>query len=211
MKQKIQDFCIQNDFKLDMQQIDKIELYVKLLNTWNSKMNLIGFSSKEDIFAELVIDSMYLFNFLNKIDLPQSPLSLDLGAGAGIPGIPLRILWKEGNYYLVEIREKRIFFLRQALRSLKLENTFCIREKAERLSGKLSQADLIVSRAFLPLEKLLPLSKKLLGTYGKIIVMSSYSSLKLPAGWRKDNQQGYCSGTNKKRYLFLLSPSIFSS
>ena len=211
MKQKIQDFCVQNGFRLDAQQIDKLELYIDLLNTWNAKMNLIGFSSKEEIFAELVIDSMYLFNFLDKLDLPQDSLCLDLGAGAGIPGIPLRIMWNGGEYYLVEIREKRIFFLRQALRVLKLENTFCIREKAEKLCKKLSRADLIVSRAFLPLQKLLPLSKQLLDTKGKIIIMSNSSSLKLPAGWKQDSEHEYCSGTNKKRYLFSLSPSICSS
>lgn len=84
----------------------------------------------------------------------------DLGAGAGLPGIPLRMFWQLGHYYMIEVREKRSFFLNTALTTLGLQNTYVFRGKAEDfMTTKVKQniyADLILSRAFMPFAKMLP-------------------------------------------------------
>ncbi len=108
------------------------------------------FQSNTDVFPA---------NPLLSIDAPSFEI-WDLGAGAGIPGIPLRILWQLGVYTMIEVRQKRCFFLNTALASLRLPETFVFHGKAEDFMDKKKEkgiyADLILSRAFMPFEKMLP-------------------------------------------------------
>ena len=82
---------------LDGKQASHLAVYLGLLTRWNKAMNLVGPRHWRDIMGELVTDSMHLAEVLCEAHLPEDPLALDLGAGAGIPGIPLRILWPRGR------------------------------------------------------------------------------------------------------------------
>jgi len=136
-----------------------LEVYLSLLMSWNRVMNLMGAKNRQEALC-LVADSFFLARFLQELPLPPQPLTWDLGAGAGLPGIPLRMVWQAGEYHMVEIREKRAIFLNTALARLELPNTWALRERAEhffaRMLAQKRPADLILSRAFMPWEKLLP-------------------------------------------------------
>lgn len=173
----INALCRKLGFSLTMPQLSALYEYVFLLQKWNLSMNLVGKSTWEDIVAELVVDSLHLAKYLNShafFALSSLAFTLqneklysfqyaenehdftvwDLGAGAGLPGIPLRILWNQGSYTLVEAREKRSLFLNMVCTKLGLENTFVCRDRAENfMQGK--KAQLIISRAFMPYEKML--------------------------------------------------------
>lgn len=169
-------------FKLAPEQAVALAQYITLLLKWNRAMNLVGRADWPGVFRDLAADSMHLAEFLKGLALPPQPLTLDLGAGAGLPGIPLRVLWPEGDYVLVEVREKRAIFLAQTVAAMKLARTFVQHGRAEvalaglaglGLSHPRERADLVLSRAFMPWPKLLPLAAELLAPGGRLVVLAN--------------------------------------
>lgn len=204
-------------FKLLPQQASDLSQYLTLLLKWNRSMNLVGRSDWPGVFRDLAADSLHLAEFLKRLGLPESPLCLDLGAGAGLPGIPLRVLWPEGDYVLVELREKRAIFLSQAVGTLKLPRTFVAHGRAEtvlaelpklKLSQPRERADVVLSRAFMPWPQLLPLAAELLGPGGRLVVLANEPAPveqggELGAGFRLEDAQEY-PADGRSRYFWSL-------
>jgi 16S rRNA m(7)G-527 methyltransferase (EC 2.1.1.-) len=126
-----------------------LTVYLGLLVKWNSRMNLVGPATWTEILEILIQDSWHLADLLQTLT-PQPGQTLDLGAGAGLPGIPLRVFWQSGDYYLVEPRQKRAIFMEQAAAHMKLPRTKVICGRMEALPAARRQADLIVSAPSCP-------------------------------------------------------------
>ena len=171
--QDVFELAEQNGKKLTLQESERLFFYLDLLVQWNKKMNLVGPLSWDRILTELIADSWYLADFLSELLLPENPRSFDLGAGAGLPGIPLRCFWASGEYYLVEPREKRSVFMRRALRALELSKTFVLQSGYEQIPLHLLPADIVLSRAFCPWKKFLEIAFSLLKKGGRAIVLAS--------------------------------------
>jgi len=197
-------------------------------------MNLVGRADWPGVFRDLAADSLHLAVFLRALSLPEAPLTLDLGAGAGLPGIPLRVVWEDGDYVMVELREKRAIFLTQAVAVAQLARTHVLHGRAETSLAALAglklaadgevRADLVLSRAFMPWPQLLPLAAELLAPAGILVVLSNDPpppelsgelSGEVPdagtAGYRLVGSMEYPSET-RTRYFWALSaasaPSI---
>jgi 16S rRNA (guanine527-N7)-methyltransferase len=213
-------------FTLTKAQGATLAQYLNLLMKWSRTMNLVGKTTWPEIFRDLAADSLYLAGFVAAQDLPERPLSLDLGAGAGLPGIPLRVLWPVGDYVLVELREKRAIFLRQAVSELGLPGVRVVHGRAEEVGPELARmglagatarkegragdtrADLVVSRAFMPWPKLLPLAAQLIAPGGRLIILSNEKPPTNPAelpGFALVDSLDYPS-TERTRYFWSLSP-----
>ncbi len=160
-------------FEMNPQQVQGLQVYLSILERWNRTLNLVGPSHWKEILHGLVVDSLHLSEFLARIVHQENICSLDLGAGAGLPGLPLRLVWEPGEYYLVESRFKRCAFMRQAIAAMGIQNTYVINRRVEDLPRDVLPADLIVSRAFMPWKKLLALAVSLLDAHGSLIVLSS--------------------------------------
>ncbi len=151
------ELCGKKGFSLSETQALSLSGYLDLLMRWNKMMNLVGAHHWRDAFEDLITDSFHLAAFLREHilpSLPGQPVTWDLGAGAGLPGIPLRILWQEGSYWMVESREKRTIFLSTVLARYPLPQTHVFRGRAEDFMEN-KKADLIVSRAFMPWKQML--------------------------------------------------------
>lgn len=177
----------------------RIAGYLDLLTQWNRKTNLVGPRRADEILHTLVADSLPLAGFLESLPLADDPLCLDLGAGAGLPGIPLRCLWTRGRYYLVEVREKRCVFLRLAVGRLGLARTAVLQVRAEEALQQLpdeeiadQSADLILSRAFMPWQELLPFVRPMLAPGGQVVVLANEPlPAVLPEAWRPVESRSY--------------------
>ncbi len=145
--------------------------YLGLLVKWNARMNLVGPSTWAEVFETLIQDSWRLADLLADLDPPRE--TLDLGAGAGLPGIPLRVFWQAGDYYLVEPRQKRAIFMEQAVVTMKLPRTKVLCARMEALPPARRAAELIVSRAFKPWKILLADVAGYLAPSGRVLVMSN--------------------------------------
>ena len=181
-----------------------LTVYLGLLVKWNSRMNLVGPATWTEILEILIQDSWHLADLLQTLT-PQPGQTLDLGAGAGLPGIPLRVFWQSGDYYLVEPRQKRAIFMEQAAAHMKLPRTKVICGRMEALPAARRQADLIVSRAFMPWKKLLAEVRGYLAPQGRVLVMSNETSDESVEGYALEQVLDY-TVAGKKRFfrLFVL-------
>lgn len=170
-------------------------------------MNLVGPHAWRDIFTRLVVDSLHLGPFLRRLPLPAAPLTWDLGAGAGLPGLPLRLVWPDGGYYMVEVREKRAIFLSNALARLDMSATHVFRGTVEHFfQGQCCPADCIVSRAFMPWRELLDLVRDRLRPHGVLVCLALEPVPdRLPAPWRCVDRQSYAAAGDG-RWFWALSP-----
>ncbi len=113
---------------------DRIEPLLRLaalLERWGQRINLSGHRDIESIVNRLILDAAAL-----AVHLPSVPNLVDLGSGAGFPGLPLAVLRPECALLLIEAREKRHHFQRAALRELELSNVEVELGRAERIEAR---------------------------------------------------------------------------
>lgn len=157
---------------LDEDQIGKFDLYRKELLKWNEKTNLISEKSAQEIASRHFLDSLTAWQFIHKTDARI----IDIGSGAGFPGIPLKIAIPALRLYLVETNRKKVSFLKHIVRLLKLTDTVVLHERVENLvmAGKWkSFFDILISRAAFKLPEMLPWGAVLLAPAGRLIALKS--------------------------------------
>ncbi len=169
----LQECCKKLHMHIPQEALPPLAQYLQILMRWNSVMNLVGADNWKNCLQKLIIDSVHLAKFLENLPEHEHPHIWDLGAGAGLPGIPLRMLWKKGEYTLVEIREKRSIFLNTVLAQITLENTHVFQgDVVHFLKSTDHKAHIILSRAFMPWQKVVQLVKPHLADDGRIIFLS---------------------------------------
>ncbi len=189
--------CRAGGFGLEPAQAEALAGYLTLLMKWNAAMNLVGAATWRGALEDLVMDSFHLADFLKGF-APAGAETWDLGAGAGLPGIPLRMVWQEGSYWLVESRQKRALFLSTVLARHPLPRTFVFRGRAEDfMRGK--KADIIVSRAFMPLDRMLELTGGFLKPEGRVVFLRREPAV-FPAPWQDAGMAEY-TVHGEKRFL----------
>jgi len=202
--ESIREKCETLGFLLSDAPLAALSSYLTLLVKWNKVMNLVGPSDWENILSSLVIDSLHLADFIRTLPLPEHPECRDLGAGAGLPGLPLRMIWQKGSYTLVEAREKRALFLRSCLAAIPLSGVFTYHGRAETFMASAPHAHLTVSRAFLPWDRLLALVSPYTDK-GSFCIFLALNPLppSLPEQWRPFEEKRY-SVYNTNRYFWAL-------
>ncbi len=106
---------------------ERVEIYLGLLEQWNRKINLTGLRGRVEILRDLFAESFLATSLLAEEDGPL----LDVGSGAGFPGMALKIYRPELSVYLLEPRRKRASFLETVRRRLGLEGVVVIRKRLE--------------------------------------------------------------------------------
>lgn len=153
---KIEDYYNLND-----EQIKKFNKYRELLKEWNEKVNLTAITDDEEITLKHFIDSLTCLKYLK-----GNEKLIDVGTGAGFPGIPLKIADNELDVTLLDSLNKRIIFLNEVIKDLSLNNIKTVHSRAEdagRDDKYREKFDVAVSRAVANLstlsEYLLPFVK----------------------------------------------------
>lgn len=127
--------------------------YMLLLLEWNQKMNLTAITDEKEIMYKHFIDSISINKYIKNANN-----IMDVGTGAGFPGIPLKLLNKDINFVLVDSLNKRISFLEEIKKELKLEKIELIHARVEDLAKNeeyREKIDIVVSRAVANLSTLL--------------------------------------------------------
>lgn len=184
-----------------------LELYLDLLMRHRRVVNLVGAATRGEALA-LCADSFFAASFLEGLPFPENAQIWDLGAGAGLPGIPLRMVWRRGEYTMVESREKRALFLRTALAHLKLPRVDVAHERAEKffehMKARGKTADCIISRAFMPWQEMLPFVRKALGPGGRVCIFANFPPpFTLPEDWEAEAQCAYTTDRGERRIWAL--------
>ena len=132
---------------LSVKQLEQFSTYYEMLVEKNKVMNLTAITQWEEVLEKHFLDSVSLIRAKN---LSKSITVLDLGTGAGFPGIPLKIVFPNLKITLADSLNKRVSFLNEVIEALKLENIQAVHGRAEELArdGKYREKyDLCVSRA----------------------------------------------------------------
>ncbi len=145
----------------------KLESYSDLLLEWNQTHNLTGAKSKPKV-QENILDSLYPLSFLESFEI-----CIDVGSGAGFPGLCLAIARPNARFILTEPRVKRYAFLNFIKQHLGLENVEVKKEFAQNLTTK---ADLITSRAVMETTKLIALCSQILKNNGYYLLYKGVDS-----------------------------------
>lgn len=131
---------------LSLAQADQFVVYYNMLIEWNEKMNLTAITESDEVLSKHFIDSC-LSSLVVEFD--KHKRLIDIGTGAGFPGIPLKILYPHLEVTLVDALNKRINFLNHVIESLKLKDIRAVHARAEDLArtDERQAYDLCVSRA----------------------------------------------------------------
>ena len=129
------------------QQFDNFLKYYQLLVSWNEKMNLTAITEFEDVLTKHFLDSLSIIKI---IDLNEFDSLIDVGTGAGFPGIPIKIMYPNVNVMLLDSLQKRIGFLDTVIAELKLDRINTVHGRAEdlaKMENHREKYDVCLSRA----------------------------------------------------------------
>jgi 16S rRNA (guanine527-N7)-methyltransferase len=184
--------------------------FADLLELWSPRMNLVSCGSALELIDRHFLDSLAIAPML-----PDSGPIVDLGTGAGFPGLPLAISRPEQKMVLVEIRRRRVTFLREVRRTLGLSNVEVLEQRAEIPHPDYGhQATGVVSRAVWPESAAVEMASGWLKAEGQLFWMRSSP---LPAAFasasiRRERTIQYRIGSGSLRSVEILSfPSSFVS
>jgi 16S rRNA (guanine527-N7)-methyltransferase len=146
-----------------------LHAYLALTQKWNKVYNLTALRETETMLTHHVLDSLAVVPPL-LANLPQVKNILDVGSGAGLPGIPLALALSGVSVTLLDSNHKKAAFLQQAVIELQLPNVDVICERVEKLEYN-QVFSVIISRAFAELQKFVELAGRLVAPGGLLIAM----------------------------------------
>ncbi len=159
---------------LSDEQLDKFQKYYDILIETNKYMNLTAITEVEDVVQKHFIDSIALINY---IDISDKSI-IDVGTGAGFPGIPLAIVKEDAQFTLMDSLNKRIKFLNDVIEVCNLNNVNTVHSRAEDLGRNedyREQFDICVSRAVANMSVLLEYCIPFVKSKGEFISYKSDS------------------------------------
>lgn len=184
----------------------QLSIFLDELACWNAKMNLTAITSADDMVQKHIIDSLML-----ALELPDNSDLLDIGSGAGVPAIPVKIICPTINVTSVDSVARKIYFQNHVIRKLHLKGIKAVNCRVESLCDGHHKFNHITSRAFSSLAHLVTCAAPLLAVDGRIIAMKGAAAKDEISACSADlNGRGffvsilkdYSLGNNKgKRYL----------
>lgn len=150
-------------------QMEQFYQYMKLLLEWNQQINLTAITEENEIIKKHFIDSITISKYIEK-----DSKVIDIGSGAGFPGIPLKIAEETYNITLIDALNKRLKFLNEVIGTINLKNIQTIHTRAEDIGKNIvyrETFDVAVSRAVASLNVLVEYLLPLVKVGGKCICM----------------------------------------
>lgn len=164
--------CSQLGLTLSQAQIEQFQHYFELLAEWNQKINLTAIDDEAGVQTKHFLDCLTGLPLLweelgSRGKPPRSLRAIDVGAGAGFPGLPLKIAWPELQMVLLDGTGKKVRFLQEVVSALKLSRVEVLQGRAEEIGHQdayRGQFDLVMARAVARLntlvEYLLPFARQ---------------------------------------------------
>lgn len=179
------------DAPLPQRALGDISTYIDLLQRWNTRVNLTAIRDPEEIVTRHFGESLFLARHLFPAD-PLSPATahrstvLDIGSGAGFPGLPLKIWAPEISLTLVESNHKKAAFLREVVRKLTLTDINVMIARVETVTAL---AEVVTLRAVEHFDSILPAAVRLLAPHGRLALLIGARQIPLlitqPLNWHE--------------------------
>lgn len=142
---KLKSYGEKINIEICEEESNKLYMYMNLMLEWNKKINLTSITDEEDIIIKHFVDSLSINKYLSK-----NKNVMDVGTGAGFPGIPLKIFNEDIEFILVDSLNKRINFLEEVKQALNINKLELVHSRIEDLAKDIKyrkKIDIVVSRA----------------------------------------------------------------
>lgn len=191
------------NLSLSESQQQQLLAFLALLNKWNKAYNLTAVRDERVMVSRQLLDSLSILPWITTDHL------LDVGAGGGLPGIPLAIVFPEKRFTLLDSNGKKTRFLNQCVLELGLGNVEVIHGRAEDCQPDQPFTQ-ISSRAFTALENLVAWCGQLLASEGEFLAMKGQypddEVAALPAGWQVESSHSLkVPGADGERHLLIVT------
>ena len=169
---------------------EKFEKFTEELLKWNKTHKFTNYNTKEEIYAQIE-DSLYPLERIK-----DKKTALDIGTGAGFPGLILAIAMPETKWYLVEPLKKRYSFLNYLKILLNLKNVTVVPKRLE--NAEIEPVALITSRAVMPTEEIIKIANPFLQKNGTILLYKGSNALE-----ELKNTKANIISKDKRNYIFI--------
>jgi 16S rRNA (guanine527-N7)-methyltransferase len=164
--------------RLATNDLQNISTYIDLLLRWNARINLTAIRNEEDIvirhFGEALFAARHLFPECRR-EHPRSCTLVDVGSGAGFPGLPIKVWATHIHLTLIESNQKKATFLREVIRALTLTDINVFPGRAEAYPNP--PADVVTLRAVERFDTTLPIAARLVTPKGRLALLISQAQL----------------------------------
>src|SRR5712672_1826043 len=165
---------LQPFIELDEMRLHAISTYIDVLRKWNSRINLTAIRDPSEIVQRHFGESLFAAQFM--LTQRSVATAIDLGSGAGFPGVPFAMLAPDVEVTLIESQQKKATFLKELIYALGLKNLKVFGDRAE---SYLATADLVMLRAVERFEQALQMAIRLMRTGGTIALMIGSGQIEL--------------------------------
>ena len=192
------------DLDLDNEKVEQLVQYLQLLDKWNKAYNLSGIKEVQRMVAYHLLDSLAIVPHID------GNIILDVGTGAGLPGIPLAICFPEKRFLLLDSNGKKTRFLFQVKMELGLNNVEVFHNRLETFQSQ-EQIDIVLCRAYATLAKVVSQCGHLMKADCRLLAMKGQfpeeEIVELPASFRfvKTNELNV-PGVDGTRHLIEIVP-----
>jgi 16S rRNA (guanine527-N7)-methyltransferase len=152
--------------ELDETRLGAISIYINILLKWNARINLTAIREPGEIVQRHFGESLFVAKYLLDQKIPQT--AIDLGSGAGFPGVPFAMLATEVQVTLIESQQKKATFLKELVHALGLKNVKVFSDRAENYPNT---ADLVMLRAVEKFDHALPVAAQLTKAGDRVALM----------------------------------------
>ena len=184
--------------------VEKLLNFLDLLEKWNEAYNLTAVRDPEQMVPRHLLDSLSVLPYL------QGRRVLDIGTGAGLPGIPLALARPELDFTLLDSNAKKTRFATQALHELGLKNVAVVQERVEKFHPA-EKFDTLIARAFASIPDMLAASRHLCAPHGRFLAMKGvFPQEELAAvthGYRTEVNELTIPGLDAARHMIILAPN----
>lgn len=163
--------------ELDEMRLRAISTYIDLLLKWNARMNLTAIREPNEIVQRHFGESLFAAKHLLEQKRPQT--AIDLGSGAGFPGVPFAMLAPDVQVTLIESQQKKATFLKELVRVLELKNVKVFGDRAENYRDT---AELVMQRAVEKFQDILRMAISLMSPGGRLGLMIGSGQIELAKG-----------------------------
>jgi len=170
---KLEKGIEQLGLKSSPEDIVRLLQFQNLLVKWNKVYNLTAIQSPEDMVGRHLLDSLSVLPYIDGARI------IDVGTGAGLPGIPLALMCPKKKFSLLDSSSKKTRFVQQVVLEMGLRNVTVIHRRAEQYSVD-QPYDIVIARAFASLPRIYKMTRHLLGDKGRLLALKGrYSEQEL--------------------------------
>ncbi len=202
LKDCLQQALTDNQHSLTVETQEQLLGYLHLITKWNAVHNLTAIRDPHDMVMLHVLDSLSVIHFLHGQHI------IDVGTGAGLPGIPLALTRPDKNFVLLDSNNKKTLFLNQVILELNIKNVKVVHSRVEDFHPA-QGFDSVITRAFSSLKEMIATTAHLLAQEGHFLAMKGiYPEVEIqqvPREFRVFSVHGLrVNGLNAERHLVCI-------